>query len=114
MGGVISWFYSAYYSVDQWAYQTWQELVIQEQQHPVILAIALIIVLSLVVSLICNLCSCCWALCCYRPKYPGYHPVYANEKHNYAAIPSATQPPYNPNAPSTSKGYVNPVPVQEV
>ncbi|CAB0019250.1 unnamed protein product [Nesidiocoris tenuis] len=51
-----------------------------------------------------------------RPRLgcQNYHPVYANEKHNYAAIPSATQPPYNPNAPSTSKGYVNPVPVQEV
>ncbi|KAF6207075.1 hypothetical protein GE061_018314 [Apolygus lucorum] len=83
----------------------------EEQQHPVILAIAVIIVLCLILSLICSICSCCCALCCHKPKYPGYQPIYANEKHNYAAIPSSTHPPYNPNSPSTSKGYMHPIQV---
>uniref|UniRef100_A0A224XX62 Putative biotin synthase n=1 Tax=Panstrongylus lignarius TaxID=156445 RepID=A0A224XX62_9HEMI len=116
MGSAVSWLYSEMMAFGNWMESIWQTLVLEERQHPYLLAFAIIIVLSFLISLLCNLCACCWTLCCTKsPHYTFINPSKAN---NYGTIQPIRQPgeksyPYNPDMASNSgqseKGLVKTV-----
>uniref|UniRef100_T1HUE6 Uncharacterized protein n=1 Tax=Rhodnius prolixus TaxID=13249 RepID=T1HUE6_RHOPR len=104
MGSAISWFYSGLTAFGNWMDSVWQSLVMEERQHPYLIFFAVMIVLTFCISLLFNLCACCWALLCTKsPNYRFGNPA----KANYGTIQPIRQTgeksfPYNPAAVSTS------------
>lgn len=78
MSGALEWLDSFFLSLERDLTNIWNTLVLQERQHPVILALALFIVVCFFLSLLCNCCIWCCGLCRPRTRQPGLIFVPAN------------------------------------